>query len=137
MDLFLRSYSSLPGALNGNIGVAKCYLYEICDDSNAARGLSVIGLSSGIGRLVGPAVGAYLSNLADQYPDRFGDNYFLLRFPYAVPCLVGTLICVISFILAFVFLTEIPSFQRPKQDQVVYIIFVHDISAVFVGLICA
>ena len=75
----------------------------------------MIGLSSGIGRLAGPAVGAFLSNLANQYPERFGNNAFLKQFPYAVPCLVGTMICVISFVLAFVFLTEISSFQKSKQ----------------------
>ena len=32
------------GLLNGNIGVAKSYLSEVCDDSNMARGFSTIGL---------------------------------------------------------------------------------------------
>ena len=45
------------GLLNGNIGVAKTYLAEVLDSSNQARGFAIIGLQSGIGRLIGPALG--------------------------------------------------------------------------------
>jgi predicted MFS family arabinose efflux permease len=34
----------LWGLLNGNTGVAKTYMAEICDDSNRARGISLIGV---------------------------------------------------------------------------------------------
>ncbi|XP_077868308.1 uncharacterized protein LOC144358484, partial [Saccoglossus kowalevskii] len=41
----------LWGALNGNIAVAKTYLSEVCDDSNLAKGFSVLGSAAAIGRL--------------------------------------------------------------------------------------
>jgi MFS family permease len=41
----------LWGLLNGNLGVAKTYISEVCDDTNQAKGFSVIGTSSGLGRI--------------------------------------------------------------------------------------
>ena len=48
----------LWGVLNGNSGVAKTYMSEICDDSTQARGMAIIAAQGGLGRLMGPAVGA-------------------------------------------------------------------------------
>lgn len=37
------------GLLNGNIGVAKTYLGEITDETNQAKGLSIISITWGVG----------------------------------------------------------------------------------------
>lgn len=39
----------LWGALNGNIGVVKTYLSEVCDDSNQAKGMAILSTSFGFG----------------------------------------------------------------------------------------
>ena len=36
------------GFLNGNVGVGKTYLSEILDNTNQARGMSVLGIQGGI-----------------------------------------------------------------------------------------
>jgi len=43
----------LNGALNGNIGVAKSILAEITDESNIARGFSMLPLAAGVGQVIG------------------------------------------------------------------------------------
>lgn len=44
---------SLHGILNGNIGVAKTYLSEVCDDTNSGRAFGLIGLVFGIASVCG------------------------------------------------------------------------------------
>lgn len=85
------------GLLNGNIGVAKTYMSEICDDSNQARGMALIAAQGGFGRLTGPAVGGYLAEPAAQYPELFRGIAVLEAYPYALPCLVGAAIAILTF----------------------------------------
>eukprot|EP01034_Spumella_vulgaris_P024616 gene24616-30984_t len=57
------------GILNGNIGVAKTYLAEVCDDTNSAKGMALFGVIGGVGRTIGPVVGGFLSSPAENYPN--------------------------------------------------------------------
>lgn len=95
------------GALNGNIGVAKSYLSEICDDSNQAQGFAVIGFAGSVGRLLGPILGGYLAQPADKYPSTFSSNGFFGRFPFFLPCLLCACFACIAFLLGYVFLEEV------------------------------
>jgi len=65
---------SLSGFLNGNVGVAKCYLLEISDDTNSAKAFSVLGLNWGIGVIIGPIIGGFLSHPVDKHPHIFPDS---------------------------------------------------------------
>ncbi|EGD74952.1 hypothetical protein PTSG_07177 [Salpingoeca rosetta] len=116
MAVFFRF---LWGALNGNIGVAKAYLSEVCDETNQARGFSVIGLGAGVGRLLGPATGAFLARPAQQFPAMFGDSAFFKKYPYLLPCLVGGIVCIVCFVLAFLFLEETMPRTREQQLHVI------------------
>ncbi|EDQ86692.1 uncharacterized protein MONBRDRAFT_28003 [Monosiga brevicollis MX1] len=99
------------GFLNGNVGIAKAYLSEVCDESNQARGYSVIGLCAGIGRLLGPGVGAFFSRPAETLP--MFDTPFWRHYPYFLPCCIGALMCAVSFALAYIYLEET---VRPKPE---------------------
>lgn len=46
MAILARLFS---GLLNGNIGVAKTYLGEITDETNQAKGMSLISVTWGVG----------------------------------------------------------------------------------------
>ena len=47
------------GILNGTDPIVKTYIAEICEDKkDLARGISLLALSDGIGRMVGPTVSA-------------------------------------------------------------------------------
>ena len=95
----------LAGALNGNNGIVKTMVSEVCDDTNMATGFSLIGLLGGLARLTSPAIGGFLAEPAKQYESLRGVEW-LERWPYALPCVVGGVIAAVSLVLVAVFLRE-------------------------------
>ncbi|KAJ3081493.1 hypothetical protein HK102_002310, partial [Quaeritorhiza haematococci] len=94
------------GFLNGNVGVAKCVLGEITDETNQAMGFSIFGLVWGIGMICGPMLGGFLSNPVTKYPDLFGHIDFFRHYPYFLPCFVSALISITGFVIGFFYLEE-------------------------------
>jgi MFS family permease len=94
----------LWGLSNGNIGVCKTYLSEICDDSNQARGFAYFEALGGIGWLAGPAIGGILSQPTVHWPGVFPDLFD--QFRYLLPCTIALCIATTSFVLAFKYLEE-------------------------------
>jgi len=106
-DLWFAILSrGLNGFLNGNVGVVKTYLSEITDDTNSAKGFSVFGFVWGIGLILGPTVGGFLSNPHEKFPVIFPENSLLHQFPFLLPCIASSLITLIGFVLGLVFLKE-------------------------------
>ena len=95
----------LAGALNGNNGIVKSMVSEVCDDTNMATGFALIGLLGGLARLTSPAVGGFLAEPTKQYEALRGVAW-LERWPYALPCVVGGVIAAVSLVLVSVFLKE-------------------------------
>ncbi|KAL6326372.1 hypothetical protein AAG906_007877 [Vitis piasezkii] len=75
----------LLGSLNGLLGPIKAYAAEIFRDEYLALGLSTY--SKGIGFIIGPALGGFLAQSAEKYPDIFSEDSLFGRFPYFLPCL--------------------------------------------------
>jgi MFS family permease len=86
------------GLLNANIGITKVAIAEICDDSNSALGLSILGVADGIGRLTGPFLGGSLIFPATKWPDAFASDGFFAQFPFVLPCAFGMLVCVVALV---------------------------------------
>ncbi|ORX86491.1 MFS general substrate transporter, partial [Basidiobolus meristosporus CBS 931.73] len=97
---------SLAGLLNGNIGVIKSMLAEMTDATNRAKAFTLLPLVWGVGSVVGPLLGGLLSEPASQYPSIFGENTFLIRYPYFLPCAVGASISMAGTIFGFMYLEE-------------------------------
>ena len=76
----------LWGLLNGNLGVVKTALTELCDDSNQAAGFAILGVNGGVSRLIGPSIGSFLSQPAQKFESLKGSIFE--QFPYLLPCLV-------------------------------------------------
>jgi MFS family permease len=91
------------GLLNANIGITKVAIAEICDDSNSALGLSILGVSDGIGRLTGPFLGGYLIFPAKKWPTVFASDGFFGDFPFILPCAFGLFVCVIALVSTIFF----------------------------------
>ncbi|KAL6072749.1 MFS domain-containing protein [Balamuthia mandrillaris] len=114
---------TMHGLLNGNIGVCKCYLGEVTDESNQAKGFSLLGLTMGFSTIVGPAIGGLLSRPAQKYPLLFPEDSFLDHHPYVLPCFVSACVTLVGLVIGFFFLTETlpskqPGFQRlPEEGQ--------------------
>ena len=103
--LFAVGTRFLWGLLNGNIGVAKTYLGEISDDSNAAKGMALFGVIGGLGRTIGPIIGGFLSSPAQHYPAVYGGTIFD-KYPYALPSLVISGYCILVLVVSVFLLPE-------------------------------
>jgi MFS family permease len=111
---------SLCGLVNGNTGVVKSMLGEMTDETNRGRAFSYWEASFGIGTIVGPMLGGLLVDPAHQYPSLFGGNAFFLRFPYFLPCFVGSLVSFIGAIIGLFYMEETRKVRRirlPKNDS--------------------
>lgn len=94
----------LWGLLNGNVGVAKTALSEVCSDKHTAKAFSYIGLSNGVGRIFGPALGGLLSEPARKYS--WGKIELFVTFPFLLPCLAAAGITVVTAVMTHFFLKE-------------------------------
>ncbi|KAK7819523.1 protein zinc induced facilitator-like 1 [Quercus suber] len=77
----------LLGSLNGLLGPIKAYVTEIFRDEYQALGVSTVSTAWGIGLIIGPALGGFLAQPAEKYPNIFSKDSFFGRFPYFLPCL--------------------------------------------------
>jgi len=102
------------GFMNGNIGITKTYLAEITDSTNKAQGFSVLGIASGIGRVVGPILGGFLVFPAKNIG--FLKDTFLDTYPYLLPCLASMVLTLFGFIAGLFFLEE----SLPKKKKKKY-----------------
>jgi multidrug resistance protein len=77
------------GAAGGTISVAQAYVADSTEPENRAHGLGMLGAASGLGILIGPAIGGYFS-----------------QFGYSVPGYIAAVLCAVNGIAALFFLPE-------------------------------
>ncbi len=87
---------ALAGLFGGNITVAQAYITDVTDASNRAKGLGMIGAAFGLGFILGPAIGGFLS-----------------QWGYAVPAFAAAGLALINLIGVYLFLPE--SLSRERQ----------------------
>ncbi|KAI9435199.1 MFS general substrate transporter, partial [Lactarius indigo] len=95
----------LHGMLNGNVGVMKSMMAELTDETNMARGSSLISVIWAMGNVIGPFIGGMLSRPQDRWPNVFS-HPFWGEYPYFLPCLATASYALLSFSLAAIFLKE-------------------------------
>lgn len=131
------------GLSNGNIGVLKSLLGELTDHTNRAAAFSWITIGFSCGLTIAPictfllraaarahssalltlsvallAVGGVLANPSETWPDMFPPGSLFDRFPYLLPCIVPTVMQVLTAILVFFVLDETrkqPSARKPRS----------------------
>jgi DHA1 family tetracycline resistance protein-like MFS transporter len=92
----------LDGVTGGNISIAQAYVSDVTTAENRARGMGMIGAALGLGFIVGPAIGGFLS--------RNGN--------YQLPIFVAAGIAALSFGLTAFLLPEPPrSTAQAKQAR--------------------
>jgi MFS family permease len=111
----------MAGALNGNIGVVKCILAEMSDDSNIASAFGWLNLVWTAGSIIGPLIGGLLSN-----PIKSGlvpeDNVFFQEYPFFLPPLASVLASFIGLILLLLWFDERKGYvelvePRPEYEE--------------------
>uniref|UniRef100_A0A6N2KUS6 Major facilitator superfamily (MFS) profile domain-containing protein n=1 Tax=Salix viminalis TaxID=40686 RepID=A0A6N2KUS6_SALVM len=78
----------LLGSLCGILGPMRAYASEVCRKEYQALGMSIISTSWGIGLVIGPALGGFLAQPAEKFPNIFSPHSLFGRFPYLLPCLL-------------------------------------------------
>ena len=58
----------IDGMTAGNLSLAQAYISDVTEPENRAKAFGIIGISFGIGFLIGPALSGYLSQFGYQYP---------------------------------------------------------------------
>ena len=109
----------LAGAGNGNIAVARAYIGDISEPSKVASRMGAIGAAFGLGFMIGPFIGGLLSNPATGIGGPF-DTTFWINYPYLLPCLLSSLLSLISLVIAILKLPESLDLRliKPKNDGV-------------------
>ncbi|KAI9460711.1 MFS general substrate transporter [Russula earlei] len=118
---FCRSFWALVlgrcmrGALKGSVGVVNSVVAELTDDTNVARGFSLLPTIWAMGFVIGPIIGGVLSRPRDRWPSVFSapfwDNY-----PYFLPCLVSAAYACLSFVIVAIFFEETVRFRSASSD---------------------
>jgi Major Facilitator Superfamily len=57
-------------------------------------------------RKLGPIIGGLLARPAERFPDLFGENEFLQKYPYFLPCAIPAAFSFIAWLVTFFFLKE-------------------------------
>ncbi|KAG6556366.1 hypothetical protein Mapa_002309 [Marchantia paleacea] len=96
----------LLGGFNGILGPVKAYASEICSDEHQPLGVSVVGTTLGLGMVVGPSLGGYLSQPALKYPDLFPPGSLFAVYPYLLPCVFCSAISVVALFITVLYLPE-------------------------------
>ena len=92
----------LDGLLGGNIALARAYITDITDEDNRSRGLGIIGAAFGLGFIIGPAMGGFLS-----------------RYGFAAPAFLAAGLSLLNLIAVVLWLPEslTPERRRKAKDQ--------------------
>ncbi|CAL9762534.1 unnamed protein product [Musa acuminata subsp. burmannicoides] len=98
MAIMTRSFL---GFLSGLLGPIQAYASEVCRKEYQALGLSVVDTSWAMGLIFGPAIGGFLAQPAEKYPNIFSAECLFGRFPYFLPCLCISLFSVGALIACF------------------------------------
>ncbi|KAJ9062257.1 hypothetical protein DSO57_1012703 [Entomophthora muscae] len=111
---------TLCGLLNGNIGVVKSMMAELTDKTNRAQGFSLLPMMFGLGSIVGPILGGFLSKPVEKYPWLFSGGMvtdFLTTFPYFLPCGLAASLLLMCAIFGLFFLEETMDLHAEAQPQ--------------------
>jgi len=97
----------LDGLLGGNIALARAYITDVTDQKTRSRGLGIIGAAFGLGFIIGPAMGGFLS-----------------QWGYALPALVAAVLSFINLLAMVIWLPEsLPPQERQEMRKTPYTAF--------------
>ena len=103
----------LWGMFNGTDAIVKTVISEICESKkDFARGISLLGLSDGLGRMLGPTLSAWLSRPATKV--KFLDRFFFRRFPYFLPSAVCMSLATVAIAVCYFVMNETVKAKESK-----------------------
>lgn len=107
----------LEGVFNGNVATARTVITEIVGDAKfLSRAFVMTTMATTLSTLLSPIMGGQLADLASTHPEKFGNNAFLKKYPYATPAFVNASMLFVTFMAIFFFLEETHSQKRGGPD---------------------
>ncbi len=91
----------IDGLTAGNLGIAQAYISDVTKPENRTRAFGVIGISFGVGFLVGPGISGLLA-------DRYG---------YPVPAFLAASLSLLSIVLTAAFVPNQAELERLKATH--------------------
>ncbi|MCL7042464.1 hypothetical protein MKW94_027986 [Papaver nudicaule] len=91
----------LLGCFNGLIGPIKAYACEVCREEHQALAMSLVSTARGVGLIFGPALGGFLAQPAEKYPNLFPEGSLFATFPYFLPCLCISVYAAVVVVACF------------------------------------
>lgn len=108
----------IGGALNGNIGVIQTMVGEIVKrPEHESRAYAVMPFVWSIGTIIGPTIGGFFAEPAENFPSLFDKSGLFARLPYLLPNLICSGLLVVSIILAYFFLEETHPDKQPAASR--------------------
>ncbi|CAL4950418.1 unnamed protein product [Urochloa decumbens] len=108
----------LLGLLCGILGPIKAYASEVCRKEHQALGISLVTSSRAIALVIGPAIGGFLAQPAQKYPNLFSEESIFGRFPYFLPCFVISVLAAGSCV-ACIWLPETLHFHNDDKVEAI------------------
>ncbi|CAO2184906.1 unnamed protein product [Urochloa humidicola] len=108
----------LLGLLCGILGPIKAYASEVCRKEHQALGISLVTSSRAIALVIGPAIGGFLAQPAQKYPNLFSEESIFGRFPYFLPCFVISVLAAGSCV-ACIWLPETLHFHNGDKVEAI------------------
>ena len=122
--------------MKGYVGVVKSMVAELTDETNIARGFSMLPVAWSLGYAIGfvvlscfsqfladfpkmlsPSIGGFFCRPQDRWPYIFS-HPFWANYPYFLPCLVVAVIASLSFIFIALYLEEVCSSLLLEEGRV-------------------
>ncbi|KAK8061588.1 major facilitator superfamily transporter [Apiospora phragmitis] len=108
---------AVQGASNGNVGIIRTMVAELVPEKELQpRAFSIMPLVWSVGSIFGPAFGGLFAKPAQQFPSIFGDSAFFLKYPFALPNMLGSVIFLVSVTTGTLFLRETLASKRHARD---------------------
>ncbi|CAA7393009.1 unnamed protein product [Spirodela intermedia] len=95
------------------------YAVEVSPTKYQASATSLVATAWGIGLIIGPAIGGYLAQPADKFPNVFSKESIFGRFPYLLPCLCISLVAV-GVLVACIWLPETLHTHKETREHISY-----------------
>ncbi|KAK8071961.1 hypothetical protein PG996_005309 [Apiospora saccharicola] len=108
---------AVQGASNGNVGIIRTMVAELVPEKELQpRAFSIMPLVWSVGSIFGPAFGGLFAKPAQQFPSIFGDSAFFIKYPFALPNMLGSVIFLVSVTTGTLFLRETLASKKHARD---------------------
>ncbi len=118
---------SLAGFFGASLSTASAYISDITTQKERSRGMALIGVAFGLGFMIGPALGGFLSQLGEWIlhqnallPHWIQGTNFIKTLPMTLPSFFVAALCLCNFLFGLRYLGESKGFlqdQTPKQHK--------------------